>query len=150
MGSERTPAIERRYVSRRDVRRFALSIGALDPVHHDLAAAQAAGHVDLLAPAWFFSSLGLSFGRLVDRSRLGEEGLPLDDDLAGRRVLAGETVVEWSGDLEARTVVEVSQELASVTSKEGSRGMLEFYAYERTYAVDGRILVRESFTRIAR
>lgn len=143
-------ATETREVGRHDVRRFADSIGARDPVHHDIEEARRAGYPDLLAPEWFFSALGLSFGRWVTRDRLGPEGLPLDDDLAGRRVVAGETRVEFYGDIVAGTTITVAQRLVSVTRKEGSKGVLEVYRYERTYADGDTVLVREFFSRIAR
>ncbi len=143
-------ATEVRPVTRREVRAFAYSIGATDPVHHEVDAARAAGYPDLVAPAYFFSSLGLSFGRLVPRERLGPEGLPLDDELSGQRVVAGETRVEWSGDIVAESTVVVRQRLAAITSKTGSRGPLLLYAYERTYSCEEELLVAEYFTRIAR
>lgn len=40
-------------VSRQAVRGFAAAVGASDPVHHDVEAARAAGHADLLAPPTF-------------------------------------------------------------------------------------------------
>lgn len=39
-----------RDVSRSQLRAFATAIGESDPVHHDLVAARAAGHPDLVAP----------------------------------------------------------------------------------------------------
>jgi hydroxyacyl-ACP dehydratase HTD2-like protein with hotdog domain len=146
----RARGIERRWVTRRDVRRYAYAIGAVDPVHHDAEVAREQGFADLLAPPFFFASLGLSFGRVLPREALGDEGLPLDDDLAGRAVVASGTDVEWFGDLTARSLVEVTQRLESVETKQGRSGALELYTYERTYSVSGQLLVREHFTRIAR
>jgi len=40
-------------VGREHVRAFAAAVGATDPVHHDVAAAQAAGFPDVLAPPTF-------------------------------------------------------------------------------------------------
>lgn len=40
-------------VGREKIREFAAAIGADDPAHHDLAAAQARGYPDLLAPPTF-------------------------------------------------------------------------------------------------
>lgn len=40
-------------VGREKVREFAMAIGDLNPIYHDVAAAQAAGHPDLVAPTTF-------------------------------------------------------------------------------------------------
>lgn len=141
---------ERRFVSRRDVRRFALSIGANDAVHHAVDAAIAAGFPDLVAPSSFYCSLGLSLGRLVGRHALGAEGLPLVDELSGRRVVAGETLVSWFGEIVANTEIDVEHCLTDVETREGSRGVIELYRYRRRYRQGNQLLVEEWFTRIAR
>lgn len=142
---------EHRDISRQDVRRFALATGALDPLHHEVEVAQAAGYPDLLAPAYFFVSLGLSFHRLRPRAELGPAGLPLDDPLAGRRVVAGGSEVSWAGDIFAGDRITVAQQLLGVTHKSGGRsGPLDFYEFERTYSRGDQVLVRERFVRIGR
>ena len=40
-------------VGREHIRDFAEAVGAQDPIHHDLAAARAAGYADLVAPPTF-------------------------------------------------------------------------------------------------
>lgn len=40
-------------VGREHIRDFATAVGATDPVHHELEAARAAGHADLVAPPTF-------------------------------------------------------------------------------------------------
>ncbi|GGK13523.1 UPF0336 protein [Pilimelia terevasa] len=40
-------------VGREKIREFATAIGAADPVHHDVDAARALGHLDLVAPPTF-------------------------------------------------------------------------------------------------
>ncbi|HLS03303.1 MAG TPA: MaoC family dehydratase N-terminal domain-containing protein [Actinomycetales bacterium] len=40
-------------VGREHLREFALSVGAHNPLHHDVAAAQAAGYLDVIAPPTF-------------------------------------------------------------------------------------------------
>jgi acyl dehydratase len=47
------PPTPPRDVSRSQVAAFATAIGATDPVHHDVAAARAAGHPDVVAPPTF-------------------------------------------------------------------------------------------------
>ncbi|TCP53169.1 acyl dehydratase [Tamaricihabitans halophyticus] len=73
------PPTETYGVSRAKIREFATAIGDDNPVYHDLAAARAAGHPDLLAPPTFLTiinlgaintiigdpELGLDYGRMV-------------------------------------------------------------------------------------
>ncbi|MCW3817936.1 MaoC family dehydratase N-terminal domain-containing protein [Micromonospora sp. DR5-3] len=61
-------------VSREVIREFARAVLADDPVHFDVAAARAAGHRDLVAPATFAAALALRFSQPVRR----DPGLGLD------------------------------------------------------------------------
>ena len=47
------PSIPAYQVGREKIREFATAVKATDPVHHDVAAAQAAGYPDLVAPPTF-------------------------------------------------------------------------------------------------
>jgi acyl dehydratase len=138
-----------RRVSRDDIRRFAAAIGADDPVHTDVGSARAAGYRDVVAPAYFFCSLGLSIGKNVRRDELGADGIPLRDEFAGRRVVAGATDVEWVDDIIAGDEVTIDQRLAMVYSRRGKSGPLDFFVYERIYRRASEVLVLESYTRIA-
>jgi hydroxyacyl-ACP dehydratase HTD2-like protein with hotdog domain len=137
-------------VTRPEVRRFACSISAMDPCHHDVAAARALGYPDLLAPAYFFVALGLTIGREVPRSALAEDGSPLDDELAGRRIMAGQTHVTWHGDILAGDRIVISQRLLSAEHRTGRTGPLDILTYERSYVRAGQLLVREEYVRLAR
>jgi acyl dehydratase len=135
-------------VSRAEIRRFALAIGATDPVHHDVAAARASGHRDLVAPAYFFQALGLSLGRLLPADELRADGLAATDDLSGNVVAAGSTVTLGApicaGD-EVR--VEVGEQPPRV--KQGSRGPLTLHTITRRYVVGGSVAADEAYDRIA-
>jgi acyl dehydratase len=137
-------------VTRPEVRRFACSISAMDPWHHDVTAARALGYPDLLAPAYFFAALGLAIGRDVPRSALAQDGSPLDDELAGRRIMAGETRVTWHGDIFAGDCITIRQQLLSSGQRAGRAGQLDILTYERCYLRDGQLLVREEYVRLAR
>jgi hypothetical protein len=134
-------------VSRAEIRRFALAIGATDPVHHDVDAARAAGHRDLVAPAYFFQTMGLSLGRLLPPDGLRADGLAATDDLSGNVVAAGSTVTLGepicAGD-EVR--IEVSEDPPEV--KQGSRGPLTLHTINRRYVVDGSVAADEAYVRI--
>lgn len=66
------PASEPYQVGREKIREFATAIGALDPAHHDPAAAQALGYRDVLAPPTFPVVLTMAASRqIVDDPALG-------------------------------------------------------------------------------
>ncbi|QYB00277.1 MaoC family dehydratase N-terminal domain-containing protein (plasmid) [Rhodococcus sp. USK10] len=53
-------------IERGRIRQFANAIGEHDPVHHDVAAARAAGHPDLVAPLTFLFGLELEQSDVFD------------------------------------------------------------------------------------
>jgi hypothetical protein len=135
-------------VSRAEIRRFALAIGATDPVHHDVDAARSAGHRDLVAPAYFFQVFGLSLGRQLPSDELRADGLAATDGLAGNVVAAGSTVTLGepicAGD-EVR--IEVSEDPPE--TKQGSRGPLTLHTIHRRYVVGDSLAADEAYDRIA-
>src|ERR1700712_5117692 len=64
-------------VGRELIRHFALAIGDINPIYHDVAAAKAAGHPDLVAPPTFLTTIG--FRR--SGSPVGDPDLDLDYSL---------------------------------------------------------------------
>ena len=59
-------------VGREKIREFARAIGADDPLHHDVSAAQAAGYADVVAPPTFPIVLTMAASRLIiDDPELG-------------------------------------------------------------------------------
>ncbi len=65
------PPSEPYYVSREKIREFATAIGDQNPAYHDLAAAKALGHPDLIAPPTFAIVVGLKMGAVVFDPDLG-------------------------------------------------------------------------------
>ena len=137
-------------VTRESVRRFALATGLPASEHHDVAAARLAGYPDLLAPPYFFVSLGLSMGQERPRSELSAGGIAVDDPLAPFRIVAGETTVEWLGSIFAGDVIEVTRSFISMERKTGRSGPFALYMFRREYSRDGNLLVRETYGRLAR
>jgi acyl dehydratase len=134
-------------VSRAEIRRFALSIGATAAIHHDVEAARRAGYRDLVAPAYFFLAIGLSLGRLLPPEQLRADGLAGNDDMPGRVVAGGSDVVLGEPICAGDEVhVEVT-ELAPVT-KQGSSGPLTVHTANRVYSVNGVAAVTEAYIRI--
>jgi hypothetical protein len=142
--------VDEHLVTRPEIRRFACSIAAMEPRHHDVAAARALGYPDLVAPAYFFVAIGLALRRTVPRSGLGEDGSPLDDDLAGRRIMAGQTRVAWYGEMFADDLITIRQRLLSRQQRAGRNGPLDIFTYERCYLRGGEAVVLEEYVRLAR
>jgi acyl dehydratase len=127
-------------VGRELIRHFALAIGDNNPIYHDVAAARAAGHRDLVAPPTFLTTLG--FRR--DASPILEPDLGLDYSLVvhGEQkfvlhrpvfagdVLTGRTTVADIRDigrneamvLETAVLAEDGEQVATTTMTMISRG----------------------------
>jgi acyl dehydratase len=92
-------------VGREHIRRFAEAIGDPNPLYRDKAAAQAAGHPDVVAPPTFLTTIGMSLG---GRGPIGDGDLGLDYS----RVVHGEQRFvhhrpTYAGDeLTAKTVID--------------------------------------------
>ncbi|GAA2519757.1 FAS1-like dehydratase domain-containing protein [Pilimelia columellifera] len=92
-------------VGREKVREFAAAIGAVDAAHHDLDAARAAGHRDVVAPPTFpivisgaalaglyaDPAFGLDFSRVVHGEQRFEHRRPI---VAGDEIVCVNTVEE--------------------------------------------------------
>lgn len=137
-----------RQVTRDDVRRFAFAIGADDPIHHDVAAARAQGYRDLVAPAYFFVSLGMPIGVEIPVSALGEDGLPPTNG-GGRRV-AGTTSVRWFEQICAGDEVVVTRRRMAPSVKEGRTGALTLHPSVFTFSVNGAVVVEQRAVGIGR
>jgi acyl dehydratase len=136
-------------VTRHDVRHFAVAIGAMAPEHHDVDAARALGYADLLAPAYYFSTLSLSLGRVLPSAKLRADGLAADDELA-LRVVAGESSVEWLRPIVAGDELTVVERFLGGRDKVGNSGRLTFFDYLREYSAGGELAVIERMVRIGR
>lgn len=139
----------RHLVTRESIRHFAVAIGAMAPIHHDVAAARSLGFRDLVAPPFYFSVMGLSLGRILPSEQLRADGLSRNDELQGRAV-AGEAAVEWFGNIIAGDDVEYVESFTGSYVVPGRSGALNCYAYDRTYRVESRVVVKERLVRIGR
>jgi len=132
-----------------EIQRFAVAIGAMHAQYHDVSAANALGHRNLVAPPFFFATVGLSAGRVMPSSMLRSDGMPRTDDLPGR-VVAGETSVNWFGPILAGDELRFEQRIINRFTKHGRSGALDFCVYQRTYSTADRLVVTEKLTRISR
>jgi acyl dehydratase len=115
-------------IGRELIRHFATAIGDTNPISHDVEAARAAGHPDLVAPPTFLTTLtfrrpsgpigepdlGLDYSRVVH----GEQRFELH-----RPVCAGDEVVATSTVTEIRDVGrnEMMQLTSEITTTSGER-----------------------------
>jgi acyl dehydratase len=136
-------------ITREDIRHFAVSIRAMNPIHHNVTAAKGAGHRDLVAPPFFFLVLGMSHGRTLPADQLRPDGMPLGDVVAGR-VVAGGTKVKLLAPIVAGDYLSITQELISEEQKPGRSGQLTFFTYSRKYFVENLLVVDETMVRIGR
>ena len=137
-----------RRVTQDDVRRFAFAIGADDPIHHDVEAARAQGYDDLVAPAYFFVSLGMPIGVEVPITELREDGLARTNG-GGRRV-AGTTEVRWFEQICAGDEVAVTRRRMAPTVTEGKSGTLTIFPSVFTFSVNGEVVVEQRAVGIGR
>ena len=140
-------------ISRQDIARFAIAIGATDQVHFSPAEARQRGFADVVAPPLFYISLRTGVFNLVQQDQLHEEGTPLVDipPIDFRQAMAGETSAELYRPFVAGDVVACTRQAVSSFHKEGRSGTLTFVEFEYRYTDerDSPIAV-ERFTRIFR
>jgi acyl dehydratase len=105
-------------VGREKIREYAAAVGETDPVHHDLAAARAAGHADLVAPPMFAA---VYCGPSVAEA-LADPAIGLDF----ARMVHGAQEFAWDGLVVAGDEIATEAELLEV----GERGGLRFFEFE--------------------
>jgi len=138
-------------VTRIDIERFAMATGETDPVHHDLAAATAAGHDDVVAPTMFTYAVRMHASTLD--AELGPDGSPDGDvpPLRATRAMAGETSIEFGVPIVAGDVITVRKRIADMFEKQGRSGPLVFVMTEFELTNQrGEHVATERFTRVYR
>jgi acyl dehydratase len=137
----------------RDILRYAYAVGETDPIHVDPDAAAAAGLRGILAPPLFHYTLRVESSFLAPKSALEPDGSPTSDvpPLAARRAMAGETTVEFFGDIFAGDRITVRRKTMDLREKVGRTGPLILLRFEYTYEnQEEELVVREEFTRVFR
>lgn len=140
-------------VTSTDIARFSHATGETNPIHFDKEAAVAAGYADVVAPTLFSYLIRMHASALVQPDQLEPDGSPTADvpPLPTRRAMAGETSVVLGERVVAGDVIGVEKRLAGMYEKEGRSGPLVFIEMEFTFTNQrGRLVARESFTRIYR
>ena len=97
-------------VTRGDIRRFATAIGDRNPAYHDVAAARALGHADLVAPPTFLisASTGGGDGGFILEPELG---------LNFAMVVHGEQSFAFRRPVVAGDVLVLTQRIADIQDK---------------------------------
>jgi acyl dehydratase len=113
-------------VERGKIREFAKAIGDMNPLHHDLDAARAAGYPDLVAPLTFATAMdfwgGNDFEELVRRLRMN----PLF-------LLHGEQSYEYKGAICAGDTITARARVKRDVERKSSQGALRIVQLETTY-----------------
>jgi acyl dehydratase len=109
------PPSEPYEISREKIREFASAIGDFNPAYHDVEAARALGHPDLIAPP--------TFAIIVTLRRGGSSILDPDLGLNYAMVVHGEQGFSYSRPLYAGDVVTATSRIASIRTA-GSNELL--------------------------
>ena len=136
--------------------RYAMTIGATDPVHHDRAAARSAGYADVVAPPNLLAAI-VEWGIGTPETRLQPDGTPDDGDTPlgdgdlGLRVMGAGEEMDLVNPVTAGTEVVLETTLDAVTPKKTRAGTCVFVTTLNTFmSADGGVLNRNRRTVVLR
>jgi hydroxyacyl-ACP dehydratase HTD2-like protein with hotdog domain len=136
--------------------RYAMTIGATDPVHHDRAAARSAGYADVVAPPNLLAAI-VEWGIGTPETRLQPDGTPDDGDTPlgdgdlGLRVMGAGEEMDLVNPVTAGTEVVLETTLDAVTPKKTRAGTCVFVTTLNTFmSADGAVLNRNRRTVVLR
>lgn len=115
-------------VERGKIRFFAKALGETNPVHSDVAAAQAANYPDLAAPPSFFMAIEALAEE--ERARLGQPSLITLLKCDFRRLLHGDESYAYNGLIFAGDTLKFDTKIIDFYEKKG--GLMEFVTIEST------------------
>ena len=126
-------------VGREKIREYAFAVGEQDPVHHDGAAAQAAGFRNVVAPPMF--AVVYSAGAVAPAILDPEVGINF------ARMLHGSQEFEWDEPVCAGDTITTETTLEDLYERTG----MEFYVFKSVSKnQDGNEVVRGTWTNIVR
>jgi acyl dehydratase len=136
--------------------RYAMTIGATDPIHHDAAAARSAGYADVVAPPNLLAAI-VEWGVGTPETGLQPDGTPNDgetplgDPDLGLRVMGAGEEMELVNPVVAGTELMIESTLAAVTPKQTRTGPCVFVTTLNTFmSADGTVLNRNRRTVVLR
>ena len=140
-------------VARADIARFAVAIGATDPIHFEPDAARALGHPDVVAPLGFYVAIRLSTLNLRPLEELGRDGVApgLTPPSRASRIMAGDTRARFHRRIHAGDAITLTTTITGIEEKQGRSGPLAFVSYEMRYTDrEGDAVVTETYARVLR
>ncbi|HEX2382106.1 MAG TPA: MaoC family dehydratase N-terminal domain-containing protein [Acidimicrobiales bacterium] len=135
--------------------RYAMTIGAADPIHYDRAAARAAGYDDVVAPPNLLAAV-VEWGAGTPESNLQPDGTPVDGDMPlgdglGLRVMGAGEEMELVNPVTAGAELVIETTLDAVTPKNTRSGPCVFITTSNTFmSADGAVLNRNRRTVVLR
>jgi acyl dehydratase len=136
--------------------RYATTIGATDPIHHDAAAARSAGYANVVAPPNLVAAI-VEWGVGTPEADLQADGTPNDGETPlgnpelGLRVMGAGEEMELVNPVVAGTELVVESTLAAVTPKHTRSGSCVFVTTLNTFtSPDGTVLNRNRRTVVLR
>ncbi|MGW1915741.1 FAS1-like dehydratase domain-containing protein [Streptomyces sp. NPDC002076] len=136
--------------------RYALTIGATDPIYYDPAAARSAGYADVVAPPNMLAAI-VEWGIGTPEAQLQPDGTPLDGDTPlgdgglGLRVMGAGEEMELVSPVTAGTEVILKTTLEAVTPKQTRAGTCVFVTTVHTFmSAEGAVLNRNRRTVVLR
>ena len=148
IGKEATPQTYE--ITKRDIRRFAQSIGDPNALYADENYAKKTKLGGIIAPPLFIFALAYED---VPVTQLRDDGLPveLDIPLPATRAVGGASAIELGEPIRPGDNITVSKRIADIYCKEGKSGILYFVVIEMTYTNQkDQFVARESATFIQR
>lgn len=136
-----------------DIAKFALSIGATDPVYFDRDAAIRCGYQGVIAPLGYYTTIRIATRNLAPLSQLGPDGASSSDAPPNRATkhMAGAVDVTFHRRIADGDVITLHKQAIKAEEKVGRSGPLALVTYEMRYvAADGEEVVTETYVRIFR
>jgi acyl dehydratase len=140
-------------VARADIAKFALAVGARDPIHFDVESARAQGHPDVVAPLGFYVAVRLQSQNLVPLDELNADGVSpgLTPPSRASKIMAGDTRARFHRRIRAGDVITLSTTISGIQEKQGRSGPLILVSYSLEYtAQGGEAVVSETYARVLR
>jgi hydroxyacyl-ACP dehydratase HTD2-like protein with hotdog domain len=136
--------------------RYATTIGATDPIHHDATAARSAGYADVVASPNLLAAI-VEWGVGTPEAELQADGTPNDGETPlgnpdlGLRVMGAGEEMELVKPVVAGTELIVESTLAAITPKHTRTGTCVFVTTLNTFtSADGTVLNRNRRTVVLR
>lgn len=140
----------------RDVARYAVAVGDLNPVYFDEQTAREDGHRSIPAPVGYIYWCAHPWCRTLAQGRLRPDGTPDDVDplrppLQAQRIIRGGDEYEFYGRVYVGDRITLHRRVVDIYERQGRSGAMAFVVEEcRYYNQRGELVARQRITRIYR